>query len=71
MEPEQAEAAVLGLLTDAEVQRPWSLAELERELDNHVRTVDAVRRLYAAGLVHRLGEFVFATRAAVRGGELR
>jgi HD-like signal output (HDOD) protein len=69
--PEQAEAAVLGLLTDAEVQRPWAVAELEREIGHPVRTADAVARLYAAGLVHRFGEFVFATRAAIRGVELR
>jgi hypothetical protein len=72
MPAESAEAAVLGLLTDAEVQRPWSVAELEREIGHHVRTLDAVARLYAAGLVHRLdGGFVFATRAAVRASELR
>jgi hypothetical protein len=70
--PEQVEAAILGLLTDAEVQRPWSVDELEREIGHPVRTADAVARLYAAGLVHRLdGGFVFATRAAVRGVELR
>jgi hypothetical protein len=69
--PEQAEAAILGLLTDAEVQRPWSVAELEREIGHHVRAVDAVARLYAAGLIHRVGGFVFASRAAVRASELR
>jgi hypothetical protein len=70
--PEQVQAAVLGLLTDTEVQRPWSLAELEREIGDRIRTADAVTRLYAAGLVHRLGDgFVFATRAAVRADELR
>jgi hypothetical protein len=69
--PEAAQAAVLDLLTDAEVQRPWSIGELKREIGHPVRTADAVARLYAAGLVHRLDEFVFATRAAVRGGELR
>jgi hypothetical protein len=49
----------------------WTLAELDRALkpagehDNcgcHVE--DAVADLYAAGLVHRSGPFVFATRAA-------
>ena len=30
----------------------------------------AVEELHAVGLVHRLGEFVFATRAAVRAREL-
>jgi hypothetical protein len=69
--PEQIQAAVLGLLTDPEVQRPWSVAELEREIGDRVRTADALTRLYAAGLIHRLDEYVFATRAAVRGVELR
>jgi hypothetical protein len=44
---------------------PWSVAEVERELGEHIATVDAVASLQAAGLVHRCGEFVFATRAAL------
>jgi hypothetical protein len=31
---------------------------------------DAIRDLAGAGLLHRSGEFVFATRAAVRAAEL-
>jgi hypothetical protein len=32
---------------------------------------DAIRDLVRAGLLHRNGDFVFATRAAVRAAELR
>jgi hypothetical protein len=53
----------------------WSLSELDRllapsghttggaEPSRHA-TEDAVERLYAAGLIHRVGQFVFATNAA-------
>ncbi|HTC61119.1 MAG TPA: hypothetical protein VK691_13535 [Solirubrobacteraceae bacterium] len=38
------------------------MAEIGRRLD----TTDAVAALNAAGLIHRCGEFVFATLAAIR-----
>jgi hypothetical protein len=63
---ETAQKGVLGLLLGSESQRPWSVTELERERGDHLGTVDAVASLHAAGLVHRCGEFVFASRAAVR-----
>lgn len=65
-EEEMAQKGVLGLLLGSESQRPWSVAELERERGDHLGTVDALASLHAAGLVHRCGEFVFASRAAVR-----
>jgi hypothetical protein len=66
--------AILGLLID---DHPglWSLAELDRSLTSsgqtppgaepprHV-TEDAIEVLYAAGLIHRIGQFVFAARCA-------
>jgi hypothetical protein len=61
---------VLGLLV-CDHPGLWSLAELDRELKSggkqdacgcHVE--DVVADLYAAGLIHRCGEFVSATRAA-------
>jgi hypothetical protein len=66
--------AVLGLLIH---DHPglWSLSELDRSLQSsgqtpggaepsrHI-TEDTVERLYAAGLIHRVGQFVFATPAA-------
>ncbi len=53
----------------------WSLHELSRSLTSSSQTSggdeppthdteDAIERLWAAGLIHRVGQFVFATRAA-------
>ena len=60
--------AILDLLT---IDHPgmWSMDELDRTLTpsaapKSARTEDAIESLYAAGLVHRNGAFVFATRAA-------
>lgn len=66
--------AILGLLTH---DHPglWSLSELDRSLTSSGKTQpgaepprapteDAIEQLYAAGLIHRVGQFVFATRAA-------
>jgi predicted transcriptional regulator len=53
--------AVLHLLLD---YSPWTVDELVRELDNHRTGVrDSLGRLAGAGLIHRLGEFVFVSRA--------
>ena len=66
--------ALLGLLIH---DHPglWSLAELTRSLTSSAQaadggdlptldTEDAIERLHAAGLIHRIGNYVFATRAA-------
>jgi hypothetical protein len=62
--------ALLGLLV---IDHPglWSTTELTRSLipssgnGGHATDVeDALEDLYAAGLIHRLGSYVFATRAA-------
>jgi uncharacterized protein (DUF934 family) len=66
---ERAEKGILSLLLASD-SRPWSIAELERERGEHLGTVDAVASLHAAGLIHRCGEFVFASRAAVRMDDL-
>jgi hypothetical protein len=68
------DTALLGLLIE-DHGGLWSLAELSRSLTSSGQAVggcepscheteDAVERLYAAGLIHRIGQFVFATRAA-------
>jgi hypothetical protein len=49
---------------------PWSVAELERELDSQGHATDAIRSLAGSGLIHRLGDFVFPTRAARRADDL-
>jgi hypothetical protein len=62
---ETAEKTILSLLLAADSQRPWSVEEVEREIGSRVRATDGIANLHAAGLVHRCGEFVFATRAAL------
>jgi predicted transcriptional regulator len=56
---------ILELLLDHEEQRPWSVEELAREMGERIDTLDSLARLRAAGLIHRCGEFVFASRAAL------
>jgi hypothetical protein len=66
--------ALLGLLVH---DHPglWSLAELTRSLTSSAQTADgseppahdvedAIERLYAAGLLGRIGSYAFATHAA-------
>ncbi|HEX4484559.1 MAG TPA: hypothetical protein VH081_12355 [Solirubrobacteraceae bacterium] len=67
---EHSELVVLTLLLEHSSQRLWSLDELARELGSELQAADAVASLSAAGLVHRCGELVLATRAAVRFSEL-
>ncbi len=64
------DAAVLALLLDSDNQRPWSTDKLLREIGDRVTMADSLARLFAAGLVHRCGEFVFATRPALRAARL-
>jgi hypothetical protein len=49
---------------------PWSVEEIGRELNNQTEASDAVCRLLGSGLVHRLGDLVFPTRADRRGAEI-
>jgi hypothetical protein len=71
-----AQQAVLAILLDA-YPAQCSTDELVRELSDapaefaeRDRVENAIRDLARAGLVHRHGPFVFATRAAVRFAEL-
>ena len=67
------DTALLGLLIH-DHDGLWSLPELARSLTSSAQasgdgpptheTEDAIERLYAAGLIHRVGGFVFASRAA-------
>lgn len=57
---------VLALLLDEERGEIWSVSELVREIGGlESDTLDSIARLHGAGLIHRIGEFAFATRAAV------
>lgn len=64
-EDERAERTILSLLLINESQRPWSVDEVALELDSRVRAEDGIANLRAVGLVHRCGDFVFATRVAL------
>ena len=69
-DPSTLKPTLLGLLLEDHTGL-WTLAELDRHLrpstdpqSNTVDVEDAIEDLYAAGLVHRLDRFVFASRAA-------
>jgi hypothetical protein len=68
--PAIIERAVHGLLITRDEQRPWSVYEVELEIGEHVAVVDALRRLQGLGLVHRCGDYVWATRAALAADSL-
>ncbi|HEY1690310.1 MAG TPA: hypothetical protein VGF95_15755 [Solirubrobacteraceae bacterium] len=64
-EDRRVDRAIVGLLLDPSSTRPWSSSELVLELDAERPTaLDGIDRLHRAGIVHRCGDFVFATRAA-------
>lgn len=61
----QAEGAILGLLLNFETGSLWSVEELVRQLSApRLEVMDGLASLLAAGLIHRVDDFVFATRAA-------
>jgi hypothetical protein len=62
-EERKADRRILLLLLGPESQRPWSQEEIKREIGCDV--ADSLARLCAAGLIHRLESFVWATRAAL------
>ena len=59
---------ILVLLLDRERPWPCSAGELRRELGYDPS--DGLARLHGAGLICRLGEFAWPTRAATRADEL-
>lgn len=59
------EAAILGLLLNFDAGSIWAVEELVRQLSApRLDVFDGLAELVASGLVHRIGDFVFATRAA-------
>jgi hypothetical protein len=61
----QAEGAILGLLLNFDTGSLWSVEEVIRQLSaSRLEVIDSLASLQAAGLIHRIGDFVFATRAA-------
>jgi predicted transcriptional regulator len=65
---QRVDVAVLGLLLATD--RMWSVDEVSREIGDPLEAADSIARLYGAGVVHRLQEFVFATRAAMEAARL-
>jgi hypothetical protein len=61
----RAQGAILGLLLNFEAGSLWSVEEVVRQLSTpRLEVIDGLASLQAAGLIHRVGDFVFATRAA-------
>jgi hypothetical protein len=58
------------LLNDRDVQRPWSIHEIELEIGDAIDVEDAVARLHGAGLLHKVGDYVWITRAALHAEEM-
>ena len=67
---ESIDKTVLMLLLADDGGPLWSVEEVEREIGPRLATVGSLERLRAAGLLHRCGEFVFATRAAILADRL-
>jgi hypothetical protein len=59
------DGAIMTMLLADDGQRPWTFAEIAREMGDEIGTTDSLNRLYGGGLIHRLEGFVFATRAAL------
>jgi hypothetical protein len=61
----QAEGAILGLLLNFDSGSLWSVEEVVRQLSaSRLEVVDGLASLEAAGLINRLDDYVFASRAA-------
>jgi hypothetical protein len=52
-------------LVDPANSRPFAVRELVLEIGDPLDVEDALADLHGVGLVHRCGEFVWATRAAL------
>jgi predicted transcriptional regulator len=64
------DATVLDALLESGAQRPWSVDEIARVIGDPVAAADSLARLFRAGLIHRLDNFVFASRAALHADEV-
>jgi hypothetical protein len=53
-------------------QRPWTVADLIRELGDEPAAIDAIGRLRRSGLIHRSADdVVIPTRAAIHYTEIK
>jgi hypothetical protein len=55
------DSAILSLLINEDSHRPWSVQEVEREVQQNA--TDSLGRLYGGGLIHRLPDGVFEPAA--------
>jgi hypothetical protein len=67
---DEVERVVLHLLLEARTAGVWSEREVAQALGSEVHAARALVELHSAGLIHRLEEFVFPTRAAARFWQL-
>jgi hypothetical protein len=67
---DHTDAVILEALLDSDAQRPWSVDEVSRLLNDPLDASDGLGRLTRADLIHRLDGFVFASRAALRADEI-
>ena len=68
---DRIEQAILGLLLNDQTTHIWAVEELVREIGDRLTTIDALRRLTAAGIVHHVAsEYIIITRSARRVIEL-
>jgi hypothetical protein len=67
---DRIDSLILEALTVLEeTHRPWSIDEIARAVEEDPR--DSLGRLAREGLVHRLGDFAWPTRAAARAEQLK
>jgi hypothetical protein len=59
---ETFDRAIMGLLL-GQYHGLWKIEEIEREIGDPICVQDSVARLHAAGLIHRLEDFVFPSVA--------
>jgi membrane-associated PAP2 superfamily phosphatase len=68
--PENFQRQILMLLLWSSEEQWWSLEALVHRVGDPIVALDALTALSDAGLVHRQGKFVFATRAATHYHQL-
>jgi hypothetical protein len=64
------DGVILEFLLDDDAQRPWTEDEVSRVVEHSTAACDSLGRLDRAGLIHRCGGFVFASRAALRAAQI-